>query len=90
MINGVPTLRINVGRGCRQGDPIAGYLFILCVEILLLKICSLEKITPWTSNLGTKKLIDAYTDEINIFIAAHNSPKQIRTIVDTMEQLKEF
>ena len=35
MINGIPTPRINVGRGCRQGDPIAGYLFILCVEILL-------------------------------------------------------
>ena len=60
MINGFPTPRINVDRGCRQGDPIAGYLFILCVEILLLKISSLENITPCTSNSCTKKIIDAY------------------------------
>ena len=62
----------------------------MCIEILLLKINSLEKITPWTSNLGTKKLIDAYAEDINIFIAANNSPQQIKTIVATMAKFKEF
>ena len=32
--NGHPTDQFNISRGCRQGDPIAGYLFVLCIEVL--------------------------------------------------------
>ena len=38
VVNGYPTTQFKILRGCRQGDPIAGYLFVLCIEILALTL----------------------------------------------------
>ena len=38
LVNGYPTEQFKILRGCRQGDPIAGYLFVLCIEILKLTL----------------------------------------------------
>ena len=46
LVNGCLGDTINLERGCRQGDPIAGYLFILAIEILLLKLFASKDITP--------------------------------------------
>ena len=69
LINGYPTPRIRVGRGCRHGDPIAGYLFIICVELLLLKLHNCKDIHPWSTISNHQKLLDAYADDINLFLA---------------------
>ena len=38
IVNGQTTQCVTVERGCRQGDPISPYIFILCVEILAIMI----------------------------------------------------
>ena len=38
VVNGAPSPWFPVERGCRQGDPISPYIFILCVEIMGLMI----------------------------------------------------
>jgi len=44
--------KFQIGRGCRQGDPIASILFILAIEILSIKIRKTESIKGFNSNLG--------------------------------------
>ena len=38
--------RVGIGRGCRQGDPIASLIFILCIEILMMNIRTSDRVKP--------------------------------------------
>ena len=44
LVNGNISTPFDVKRGCRKGDPISGYLFILVMEILLYYLEKLAKL----------------------------------------------
>ena len=77
IVNGYPTTQFKIRRWCRQGGPIAGYLFILFNEILALTLKN-SKITPYETTKGNKKLNDTYADDITILKTFPTSKKQLQ------------
>ena len=67
VVNGHPTYQFNILRGCRQGDPIAGYLFVLCIEVLSLTIQN-SKTIPYMTKQGNTKLNDTYADDLTLYL----------------------
>ena len=59
--------RFAIKRGCRQGDPISGYLFILCIEILALALRN-SKAKPYQTHKGNEHLQEQYADDMTIFL----------------------
>ena len=47
LVNWYLSMKILLERGCRQGNP--GYLFILAIEVLMLRIFSCTNIYPYKS-----------------------------------------
>ena len=76
--------KFNIGRGARQGDPIASYLFIICVEILALKLRSDSKIEGFKVRNMTKTL-ELYADDCSIFLEPSD-----RNLRNSLEILDNF
>ena len=67
LVNGCLSSVIELIRGCWQGDPVAAYLFILSLEILLRKIDK-DGLTSWESKKGIKQLLEGYADDLTIVL----------------------
>ena len=59
--------KISLQRGCRQGDPISSYLFILCAEILAIKIRNDKDIKGISIDRFEYK-ISQYADDTTIML----------------------
>ena len=66
VVNGKISERFAIKRGCRQGDPISGYLFILCIKILVLALQN-SKAKPYQTRKNTFHLQEQYADDLTIF-----------------------
>ena len=76
-----------IGRGCRQGDPIAAYLFILSIEILACKLRNDPKVSGFEIGSYTK-LLEIYADDMTIFLKpTQNNLREIMTILDRFYNL---
>ena len=56
-----------LGHGCRQGDPISPYLFLVCAEILALKIKNNKKIKGIMIN-KEEYLMSQYADDTLVIL----------------------
>ena len=60
--------RFNISRGCRQGDPIAPYLFIIAVELLAHKLRSDTGVKGFDLGGDLTHILDLYADDLTIYL----------------------
>ena len=73
LVNNKPSKPFDIKSGVRQGDPLAGILFVLCLEILANAIRSDQNILPITSYTGTHKTINLHCDDIALLLKSYLS-----------------
>ena len=81
IVNGQVSHWFEVKRGCRQGDPISPYLFILCVEVLAIMIRENPDIKGITINNVENKLTQ-YADDTEFLLDGEK--KSFETCIDVI------
>ena len=79
--------RFQIGRGCRQGDPIASYLFILCIEILAIKMRGDSRIKGFRIG-DISHLLEIYADDLTVFLEP--SETNLRITINALDNFKKL
>ena len=89
LVNKYLSMKILLEGGCSQGDPVACYLFILAIEVMMLRIFSCADIYLWKSIKNNFHLQDRYADDLSIFLRRLNSSNKRQTD-EILKILKKF
>ena len=71
-INGDLTNSFKFGRGIRQGCPLSGSLFAVCIEPLLHYIRESPKIKGFSADQTNYNKLSGYADDINFFVTRNS------------------
>lgn len=87
MVNGVRSDFFDIQRGCRQGDPLSPYLFLLGVEILSRKLSSSDRVRGLL--IDNKELRNFhYADDSFIFF--HPSEENLRNVFNILTKFTKI
>ena len=82
IVNGQISKWFNIERGCRQGDPLSPYLFILCVEILGIMIRE-NKDIHGIQIANVEHKLTQYADDTEFLLAGDR--KSFETCIETIQ-----
>ena len=75
--------QFSVQRGCRQGDPISSFLFIIAVEILALKLRNDANVKGFKVE-NIEHILELYADDLSIFLEPEE--ENLRYVMNTISQ----
>ena len=84
--NGFLSQFFQIGRGCRQGDPVSSYIFNLCAEIMGLLIRQNKDIKG--IQIGKEVKLLQYADDTVIFL--DGSEKSLKSTLDLLFQFAKY
>ena len=82
LVNGHLTNRFRIERGCRQGDPLSPYIFLLCAEILNILVRKSSNINGLTIKNVQYRIIQYADDTVITLDGSKNDLREILKILD--------
>ena len=86
LINGCLTSRFNIKRGCRQGDPLSPYLFLLCAEILGMLVRKSHRIKGIVIENKEFRILQ-YADDTVLFL---DSKESLHNALDLLDFFSKY
>lgn len=87
LVNGQHSSWFGLQRGCRQGDPISPYLYLICAEVLSLMIRRNSNIKGINVK-GKEALLSQFADDTTLFL--DGSERSLRAAIQTLNEFAEI